>query len=109
MVQSRNRLLKDAQALLVVPAYKVRGYLPECLDSILAQDYPDFEVVAVDDCSPDGSGAILDEYARRDPRIHVIHLTENVGLDGPATPGWRRREVSTSSSWTATTRCPTGR
>lgn len=65
---------------LVVPVYKVRGYLPECLDSVLAQDYTDFEVVAVDDCSPDGSGAILDEYARRDPRIHVIHLTENVGL-----------------------------
>ncbi len=65
---------------LVVPVYQVRGYLPECLDSVLAQEYADFEVVAVDDCSPDGSGAILDEYAQRDPRIHVIHLTENVGL-----------------------------
>ncbi|GGQ44055.1 bifunctional glycosyltransferase/CDP-glycerol:glycerophosphate glycerophosphotransferase [Streptomyces flaveolus] len=65
---------------LVVPVYKVRGYLPECLDSVLGQDYTDFEIVAVDDCSPDGSGAILDEYAQRDDRIHVIHLTENVGL-----------------------------
>ncbi|MEU0744516.1 bifunctional glycosyltransferase family 2 protein/CDP-glycerol:glycerophosphate glycerophosphotransferase [Streptomyces sp. NPDC006134] len=65
---------------LVVPVYKVQGYLPECLDSVLGQDYTDFEVIAVDDCSPDGSGAILDEYARRDARIHVIHLTENVGL-----------------------------
>ncbi len=65
---------------LVVPVYKVQGYLPECLDSILGQDYTDFEVIAVDDCSPDGSGAILDRYAERDARIHVIHLTENVGL-----------------------------
>ncbi|MFC3578095.1 bifunctional glycosyltransferase family 2 protein/CDP-glycerol:glycerophosphate glycerophosphotransferase [Streptomyces yaanensis] len=65
---------------LVVPAYKVQGYLTECLDSVLGQDYTDFEVIAVDDCSPDSSGAILDEYAQRDARIHVIHLTENVGL-----------------------------
>ncbi|MFI9646161.1 CDP-glycerol glycerophosphotransferase family protein [Streptomyces sp. NPDC052040] len=65
---------------LVVPAYKVQGYLSECLESVLGQDYADFEIVAVDDCSPDGSGAILDEYAAHDDRIHVIHLTENVGL-----------------------------
>lgn len=65
---------------LVVPVYKVQGYLPECLDSVLGQDCTDFEIIAVDDCSPDGSGAILDEYAKRDTRIHVIHLTENVGL-----------------------------
>ncbi|MFJ8807862.1 CDP-glycerol glycerophosphotransferase family protein [Streptomyces sp. NPDC102490] len=65
---------------LVVPVYKVQGYLPECLDSILGQDCTDFEIIAVDDCSPDESGAILDEYAKRDTRIHVIHLTENVGL-----------------------------
>jgi CDP-glycerol glycerophosphotransferase (TagB/SpsB family)/glycosyltransferase involved in cell wall biosynthesis len=65
---------------LVVPVYKVQGYLSECLESVLSQDFTDFEIVAVDDCSPDGSGAVLDEYAERDGRIHVIHLTENVGL-----------------------------
>ncbi|WP_405645216.1 CDP-glycerol glycerophosphotransferase family protein [Streptomyces uncialis] len=65
---------------LVVPVFKVQGYVAECLDSILRQDWTDFEVVAVDDCSPDGSGAILDDYASRDDRIRVIHLTENVGL-----------------------------
>ncbi|MEU6084011.1 CDP-glycerol glycerophosphotransferase family protein [Streptomyces sp. NPDC047108] len=65
---------------LVVPAYGVQSYVTECLDSVLGQDYTDFEVVAVDDCSPDASGAILDEYAARDARIRVIHLTENVGL-----------------------------
>ncbi|MFE1012617.1 CDP-glycerol glycerophosphotransferase family protein [Streptomyces sp. NPDC058794] len=65
---------------LIIPVHKVQAYLPECLDSVLGQDYTDFEVIAVDDCSPDGSGVLLDEYAARDARIEVIHLTENVGL-----------------------------
>ncbi|MGW1224714.1 bifunctional glycosyltransferase/CDP-glycerol:glycerophosphate glycerophosphotransferase [Streptomyces sp. NPDC001478] len=65
---------------LIVPAYNVQGYVRECLDSVLRQDFTDFEVVAVDDCSPDNSGAILDEYAGRDPRVRVLHLSENVGL-----------------------------
>ncbi len=65
---------------LVVPVYKVQAYLAECLDSILGQDHADFEVIAVDDCSPDGSGKILDDYAERDGRLRVVHLPENVGL-----------------------------
>ncbi|WP_077798836.1 bifunctional glycosyltransferase family 2 protein/CDP-glycerol:glycerophosphate glycerophosphotransferase [Streptomyces sp. JHA26] len=65
---------------VIVPAYKVQGYLSECLDSVLGQGYADFEIVAVDDCSPDASGAILDAYADRDARIRVIHLAQNVGL-----------------------------
>ncbi|MEV6377022.1 bifunctional glycosyltransferase/CDP-glycerol:glycerophosphate glycerophosphotransferase [Micromonospora musae] len=67
----------------VVPAYRVQGYLRECLDSILDQPFTDLEVIAVDDCSPDDSGEIIDEYAARDPRVHAVRLTENVGL-GPA-------------------------
>ncbi|MEU6404753.1 bifunctional glycosyltransferase family 2 protein/CDP-glycerol:glycerophosphate glycerophosphotransferase [Streptomyces sp. NPDC046985] len=77
---------------LVVPVYKVQGYLAECLDSVLGQDYTDFEVVAVDDCSPDGSGAILDQYAARDPRVHVIHLTENAGLGGARNAGMEQAQ-----------------
>ncbi|MHC3816638.1 bifunctional glycosyltransferase/CDP-glycerol:glycerophosphate glycerophosphotransferase [Streptomyces sp. DT9] len=65
---------------LIVPAYNVQGYIGECLDSVLQQDFTDFEVIGVDDCSPDGSGAILDTYAERDARVRVLHLTENVGL-----------------------------
>ncbi|PWU60084.1 CDP-glycerol--glycerophosphate glycerophosphotransferase [Micromonospora globispora] len=67
----------------VVPAFRVQGYLRECLDSILGQPFGDLEVIGVDDASPDGSGEILTEYAARDPRVHVVRLTENVGL-GPA-------------------------
>ncbi|MER7836676.1 CDP-glycerol glycerophosphotransferase family protein [Streptomyces sp. NPDC096040] len=65
---------------LIVPCFKVQGFLRECLDSVLEQSFHDIEVIAVDDRSPDGSGAILDEYAARDPRLRVLHLPENVGL-----------------------------
>ncbi|MFG2829819.1 CDP-glycerol glycerophosphotransferase family protein [Streptomyces sp. NPDC048434] len=65
---------------IVVPVYRVQGFLRECMDSVLAQDDADFELIAVDDCSPDRSGAILDEYAARDDRVQVLHLPENVGL-----------------------------
>jgi CDP-glycerol glycerophosphotransferase len=66
----------------VVPAYRVQGYLRECLDSILSQPFGDLEVIGVDDCSPDSSGEILAEYAARDARVKLITLTENAGLGG---------------------------
>ena len=65
---------------VVLPVYKVQGYLRECLDSILGQSFTDVEVIAVDDHSPDHSGEILAEYAARDPRVTVVSLPENVGL-----------------------------
>ncbi|MDN0197190.1 bifunctional glycosyltransferase family 2 protein/CDP-glycerol:glycerophosphate glycerophosphotransferase [Streptomyces sp. S.PNR 29] len=65
---------------VIVPVFKVQGYLRECLDSVLTQSFTDIEVIAVDDRSPDNSGAILDEYAERDARVRVLHLPENVGL-----------------------------
>ncbi|PWJ07092.1 glycosyl transferase [Streptomyces sp. NWU49] len=65
---------------IIVPVFKVRGYLQECLDSVLGQSYLDLEVIAVDDRSPDDCGAVLDAYAARDERVRVLHLPENVGL-----------------------------
>ncbi|MET8582621.1 glycosyltransferase, partial [Streptomyces collinus] len=65
---------------VIVPCFKVQGFLRECLDSVLLQSFGDLELIAVDDCSPDDCGAILDEYADRDPRVKVLHLPENVGL-----------------------------
>ncbi|MFJ4004044.1 CDP-glycerol glycerophosphotransferase family protein [Streptomyces sp. NPDC090023] len=65
---------------VIVPAYEVQAYLAECLDSVLSQSYPDLELIAVDDRSPDGCGAIIDEYAARDPRVRAVHLPENAGL-----------------------------
>lgn len=64
---------------IIVPVYKTEAFLRQCVDSILNQTYSDFQVVLVDDGSPDGSGAICDEYARCDSRVTVIHK-ENGGL-----------------------------
>ncbi|WP_405872199.1 CDP-glycerol glycerophosphotransferase family protein [Streptomyces sp. NBC_00005] len=75
---------------VIVPAYKVQAYLHECLESVLSQSYPDLELIAVDDCSPDGSGAVIDEFAARDPRVRPLHLAENQGLGGARNAGLER-------------------
>lgn len=63
---------------IIVPVYKVEKYLHKCIDSILAQTFKDFELILVDDGSPDSCGKICDEYASKDERIVVIHK-ENGG------------------------------
>ncbi|MFC7016238.1 CDP-glycerol glycerophosphotransferase family protein [Streptomyces viridiviolaceus] len=68
---------------VIVPAYQVQAYLHECLESVLSQSYADLELIAVDDCSPDACGTVIDEFAARDPRVRPVHLPENQGL-GPA-------------------------
>ena len=64
---------------VIVPVYNVEEYLAECIESVLGQTFSDFELILVDDGSPDGCGAICDAYADRDRRISVIHK-ENGGL-----------------------------
>lgn len=64
---------------VIVPVYKAEKYLHRCVDSILAQTFTNFELILVDDGSPDSSGTICDEYARNDKRIKVIHK-ENGGV-----------------------------
>lgn len=64
---------------IIIPCYKVEAYIRECLDSVLAQKIDSWEAICTDDGSPDGTGAILDEYAARDERIRVIHQ-QNAGL-----------------------------
>lgn len=71
---------------VIVPVYRVETYLRKCLDSLVNQTYPGLEIILVDDGSPDGCGAICDEYARRDARIGVIHQ-ENRGLSGARNTG----------------------
>ena len=73
-MESGNRPLFS----VIVPVYKVEKYLHQCVDSILAQTFSDFEVILVDDGSPDRCGVICDEYARIDSRVKVIHQ-ENGG------------------------------
>ena len=57
----------------IIPVYNVSTYISECMESILSQDYPDLEIILVDDGSTDDSGRICDAYAQRDNRIQVIH------------------------------------
>ncbi len=64
---------------LIIPVYNIASYLPACLDSVLAQTHVDLEVICVNDGSADDSGVILDEYAKRDARVKVIHK-ENGGV-----------------------------
>lgn len=70
----------DVSLSIIVPVHKVQGYLRQCMESILEPGIPNLEVIAIDDCSPDACGLILDEFAERDSRVRVRHLTENVGL-----------------------------
>ncbi|MGW2225370.1 bifunctional glycosyltransferase/CDP-glycerol:glycerophosphate glycerophosphotransferase [Streptomyces formicae] len=72
---------------IIVPVYKVQGFLRECLDSVLTQSFTDIEVIAVDDCSPDHCGAIIDEYAAADSRVRAVHLPQNAGLGGARNAG----------------------
>ena len=58
---------------VIMPVYNVAKYLPQCIESVLSQDYEKLEVILIDDGSPDESGRICDEYAARDSRIRVIH------------------------------------
>ena len=58
---------------VIVPVYKVENYLESCVESILNSTYKDIELILVDDGSPDGSGAICDQFAQQDDRVRVIH------------------------------------
>ena len=64
---------------IIVPVYNAENTLSRCVDSILHQEYTDFELLLVDDGSLDSSGAICDRYASLDSRVHVIHK-ENSGV-----------------------------
>ena len=73
---------------IIVPVYKVENYLPKCIDSILAQTFTDFELILVDDGSPDDCPALCDATAEKDARVRVIHqkngglsAARNAGLD----------------------------
>ena len=64
---------------IVVPIYKVEKYLKQCVDSILAQSFADFELILVDDGSPDNCPKMCDDYAKQDERVKVVHK-QNGGL-----------------------------
>jgi len=83
---------------VIVPIYKVEQYLERCVDSILNQTFTDFELVLVDDGSPDNCGVICDEYAKKDERIVVIHK-ENGGLSDARNAGIEWALKNSDSEW----------
>lgn len=73
---------------IIMPVYNAQQFLDKAIESILKQDYPDFELILVDDGSIDNSGNICDEYCRKDPRIKVIHQS-NQGIASARNAGIR--------------------
>lgn len=71
---------------IIVPIYKVEKYLKQCLDSVMCQSFGDLQIILVDDGSPDGCGAVCDEYALKDNRFIVIH-SQNGGLSAARNRG----------------------
>ena len=71
---------------VIVPVYKVEQYLCRCIDSILDQTFSDFDLILVDDGSPDNCGKICDDYELKDKRIRVIHQN-NGGLSAARNTG----------------------
>ena len=83
---------------VIVPVYKVEAVLPRCIESILNQTVTDFELILIDDGSPDRSGVICDEYAAKDERIRVIHQ-ENGGLSAARNAGIEWALHNSDSEW----------
>lgn len=74
-----DRIMKNSPLIsIITPVYNVEQYLRQCIESIIAQSFQDWELLLVDDGSIDNSGSICDEYAARDSRIRVLHK-ENTG------------------------------
>lgn len=71
---------------VIIPVYKAEPYLAACVESVLAQTYQDFEIILVDDGSPDNCPRMCDEFAARDSRIRVIHK-ENGGVSSARNAG----------------------
>lgn len=85
---------------VIVPVYKVEKFLHRCVDSILCQSFSDFELILVDDGSPDNCGTICDAYTAQDSRIHVIHQ-KNGGLSAARNAGIDWVFANSTSQWLA--------
>ena len=81
---------------VIVPVYQAEALLPQCVESVLAQTFSDWELLLIDDGSRDGSPTLCDGYAAKDPRIRVFHkpnggvsTARNLGLEPLGRRRWR--------------------
>ena len=72
---------------LIIPVYNVEKYIEECLSSCINQTLKEIEIICVDDCSPDNSIKLIENYAKTDSRIRIIRHKENLGLGGARNTG----------------------
>ncbi len=72
---------------VIIPIYNVEEYLPRCLDSVTNQTYKNLEIICVNDCSPDNSAKILEDYSKKDNRIKIINREKNGGLSAARNTG----------------------
>ena len=71
--------MSETLVTIICPVFKAEAYLHRCINSIIAQTLSDWELILVDDGSPDNSGSICDSYAAKDSRIKVIHKINRGG------------------------------
>ena len=77
---------EQSKISIIIPVYNKEAYLERCLDSVLAQTHKSLEVLLIDDGSTDGSPAICEKYAKKDPRIRVL-TQENAGASAARNAG----------------------
>ena len=87
----KNEVKSDKTVSVIIPIYNVEKYLPECLDSLLAQTYPHWQAICVNDGSKDNSLQILQQYAAKDKRFSIINQA-NQGLSMARNNGLKQAE-----------------
>ena len=75
-----DNIINNPKVSIIIPVYNVEQYLRQCLDSVINQTFKDIEIIVVNDCSPDNSLQIIEEYRQKDSRIRLVNLEKNGGL-----------------------------
>ena len=75
----------NKKVTIVTPSFNCEKYIASTIESVIAQTYEDWEMIIVDDCSSDNTCSIIDDYAQKDHRIHLLHQTENAGAGAART------------------------